>query len=197
MKLVLGDYSSRLEDVQREDIWYKNLAAAKRRPEQKFDSKPQIGIRLDKYPEMAELFRERGVKIVEFPDSKDPSVLHHCIELRAYPKMREKRFGSGLEQVPKIVVKSTEETKRLKQRHFGICFDAVSLKNVIIDFAWYDSDGSNYVIPAINAIWAEIDQSGGGFNQAEIDRRYGYSEENEDENADPDEEYDEEDVPFN
>ena len=195
MKLVLGDYSSRLEDVQKEDIWYKNLAARKRREDQKFDSKPQIGIRLDKYPELVELFRENGVEIVEYEDKKDPSVLHHCVELRAYPRMKPKRFGTGMEQVPKIIVKSTEETKRLKQRHFGTGFDATALKNIIIDFAFYDPDGSKGVLLAINSIWSEVDETAGGYNEAYIDAKYGYSE-NSDEEDTGDEDYDGEEPPF-
>lgn len=191
MKLVLGDYSSRLEDIQRDDIWYKNLSARKRRPDQKFDSKPQIGIRLDKYPELVELFKENGVEITEYPDKNDNSIIHHCVELRAYPKMKAKRFGNGMEQLPKVIVRSTEETKRLKQRHFGTGFDVVALKNMIISFSWYEPENSKGVIPAINSVWADIDEDAGGFNDAFIDAKYGYSEEN-----DSEEEYDGEETPF-
>ena len=194
MKLVLGDYSKRLEDIQREDIWYKNLAARKRRAEQKFDSSPQVGLRLDKYPELVDFFKENGVKIVEYPDRDDPNTLHHCVELRAYPKLKPKRFGTGLEQLPKIIVRSTEKTKRLKQRNFGTGFDVLALKNMIIDFGWYEPDGSKNVIPAINAIWSDVDEEAGGYSQAVIDARYNYHEDDEEpENDDVD---NDEEVPF-
>lgn len=135
------------------DVYFKNLGAVKKNPDQKWEAKHDIGIFIDDDEIFTVLTKELGFDYGErsIDIREDGEVVgsrdRRFIKFRVYPALN-----------PRMMLVTPEKNQPVDIGALTV-LDATRYKDITIKFHVYSYDASKPPIPTIDEFWGTVDES--------------------------------------
>lgn len=152
-----------IEDIVKDDILWKNLSGNPEKSKSKFNRTSRyMSLRIED-PSILDFFAANNVQIGEWVNPESGEA-RHSLYFKFYEKCN-----------PKVVLVSSQSKDRLSVDELGV-FDKSVIKIMDIRFHLYVAENGS-IIPALDEIWATLDESSAYTDFDDFDKKYDYHEE--------------------
>lgn len=178
MKLTERSNGFYLEDITATDVRFANLAGRMTGSQYDDPNRPKhVYVLWIEDDDILNVIRQHNGNIVEKVSPDNPDHPRHSVQFKAYPKKRINRDTGKEEQMPKAMLRTTQNTVRLESESFGL-LDSAHIETVDIRFHfWKYAANKPDSVLVIDEIWLTVDEGAGESDESYLDEKYGYEEE--------------------